>query len=64
MTGRDHEGALEYFGRAAELGHEGAPLQIEGVELERRVVDFRWRAAEAGRDVSHFASVGSCDFCG
>ena len=27
----DHEGALESFGRAAELGHEVAPFQIEAV---------------------------------
>ena len=65
----DHEGALASFRRAAALGHEGTAIQIEGVEIARRLRSleeeaeaFRRRAAEAGSDVSHFPSLAGIPF--
>jgi hypothetical protein len=54
----DNEGALEHFERAAELGHAGAQLQIEGIELNKKLEDFRRRATEEKQEISHlFSSV-------
>ena len=56
VAARDHNVALERFGRAAELGHAEAQLHIEGIALKRKVDDFHRRASQAGSDVSHIFS--------